>query len=161
MEDLFGSGKDLVIHQMCLRAIVVFLITFVLIRISGRRSFGLHAPLDNIIVILLGAILSRAVVGASPFIPVVAASVAIVLLHRALALMISSNSAFSKLTQGEKIILYENGTFIQANIKKSLTCREEIMQSVRARCFSEELTQIDKIFMERNGEITIVKKEQI
>jgi len=52
---------------MAARSVVVFVITLLLLRISGRRSFGLRTPLDNIISIILAAVLSRAIVGASPF----------------------------------------------------------------------------------------------
>jgi len=59
---------------MCRLAAVVFILAYLLICVSGRRSFALRSPLDNIIVILLGAVFSRAVVGASPFLPAMAAS---------------------------------------------------------------------------------------
>jgi len=82
---LFGQGRDLDPLQMSLRAVLVFLIALVLIRVSGRRSFGQRSPFDSVVVILLGATLSRAIVGASPFVATVLASLVIVVCHRLLA----------------------------------------------------------------------------
>lgn len=53
LEDLWGSGESLNVLQMSCRGVATFLIALLLIRISGRRSFGIRSPLDNIIVILL------------------------------------------------------------------------------------------------------------
>jgi len=44
---IFGEGKDLDALQMSSRGIVMFFIALVLIRLSGRRSFGVRTPLDN------------------------------------------------------------------------------------------------------------------
>lgn len=57
IHELFGQGKNLNSLQMTCRGIVVFFFALILIRISGRRSFGIRTPLDNIIIILLGTIL--------------------------------------------------------------------------------------------------------
>ncbi|HLG02775.1 MAG TPA: hypothetical protein VI731_04210, partial [Bacteroidia bacterium] len=78
-----GEGQEhLLPQQMGLRAIIVFLIAIVLIRISGRRSFGMRSAFDNVIAILLGAILSRSVVDGVPFFSPIIAGAAIVILHR-------------------------------------------------------------------------------
>jgi uncharacterized membrane protein YcaP (DUF421 family) len=82
---VFGEGKDLNALQMSDRGIVIFIIALLLIRISGRCSFGIKTPLDNIITISLGAVLSRAIVGASDFVPVIITCLIIVSFHRFLS----------------------------------------------------------------------------
>lgn len=155
---LFGHDKDLTALQMSMRGITVFLLALLLIRISGRRSFGLHTPLDNIITILLGAILSRAVVGASPFVPIVCCCLIIVLMHRLLGFLISRSENLSRIIEGKKMLLFKDGHFIDDNMKKAQVCKEHIMQGIRKSALTDDLAKIDRVYIEKNGEISVVKK---
>jgi uncharacterized membrane protein YcaP (DUF421 family) len=159
IKEIFGEGKDLSVLQMSCRGIVIFIIALLLIRISGRRSFGVRTALDNIISISLGAILSRAVVGASDFVPVVVTCVVIVLMHRLFGWFIANSKRFGRIMEGNKILLYNDGQFIPDNLKKALVCWEDIMQGVRKSALTEDLSQIDKVYIERNGEISAIKKQ--
>ncbi|HEY4154364.1 MAG TPA: YetF domain-containing protein [Puia sp.] len=156
---VFGEDKNLTVLQMVFRGVVVFLIALVLIRISGRRSFGIRTSLDNIISMLLGAVLSRAVVGASPFLPVLCSCLGIVLLHRAFGWMLIRSDRFARLVEGSRIQLFKNGRFNEENMRKGLVCKEDIMQGVRKSALTENLDEIEAVFMERNGEITAIKKQ--
>jgi uncharacterized membrane protein YcaP (DUF421 family) len=155
---LFGESKDLSALQMSLRGVVVFIVALILIRISGRRSFGMHMPLDNIISILLGAVLSRAVVGASPFLPIMLSGLAIVLMHRLFTWLTAHNETFGKWVEGTKIDLYKEGGFRKTNMQKGLVSEEDILQGVRKSALTEDMNRIEKVYIERNGEITAVKK---
>ncbi|RDC55957.1 DUF421 domain-containing protein [Pedobacter chinensis] len=157
--EIIGTGRELTELQMCIRAMIVFVVAYFLIRISGRRSFGQHGPMDNIIVILLGAILSRAVVGASPFLAVLAASILLVMLHRLLGWVVSKDSKLSEIIEGRKILLYEKDSFMEDNMARSLIGKEEVYRAMRQNLGTEDLAQVDKIFMEKNGQISIVKKK--
>lgn len=143
---------------MSSRGVVVFLYALLLIRISGRRSFGVRTPMDNIIVISLGAILSRGVAGSSPFIPVMVTCLVIVLLHRLFGWLVANNETFSRVTEGNKILLFADGRFIKKNVQKALVCREDIMQGIRKSALTDDLDKIDKVYMERTGEISAIKK---
>jgi len=136
-----------------------FFIALLLIRVSGRRSFGVRSPLDNIITISLGAVLSRAIVGASDFAPVVVACSVVVLLHRLVSWLIANSKALGKIIEGEKILLFEDGVFNKENMKKALVCKEDVMQGVRKSALSEDMGEIEKVYMERNGEISAIKKQ--
>lgn len=157
---IFGEGKDLNALQMTARGIMIFLVALVLIRISGRRSFGIRTPLDNIIVVLLGAVLSRAVVGASPVIPTLVACTSIVLLHRFLGYLIAKNKFIARLVEGRKILLYKDGNFIKRNMTRALVCEEDATQGVRKSALTEDLNEIETIYMERNGEISAIRKKK-
>lgn len=155
---IFGEGKDLNALQMSCRGIVIFFVALILIRVSGRRSFGVRSPLDNIITISLGAIMSRAVVGASDFVPVIVCCFVIVLLHRLVGMLIAHYKDFGRFIEGEKILLYDKGEFLGHNMKKALVCREDLMQGVRKSALTEDMDQIDKVYMERNGDISAIRK---
>lgn len=156
---IFGEGKDLNALQMSSRGVVMFFIALILIRISGRRSFGVRTQLDNIITISLGAVMSRAIVGASDFVPVVICCLVIVLLHRLFGWLIANSKAFGRFIEGEKILLFEDGMFKKENMKKALVCQEDLMQGVRKSAMTEDMGQIEKVYMERNGEISPIKKQ--
>jgi len=158
LTDIFGTGKELNALQMSCRGITIFIITLVLIRISGRRSFGIRTPLDNIIVILLGALLSRAIVGASPFVPIITVSLVIVLLHRIFGWLTVHSKIMQHLLEGRKIVLYEQGQFQKQNMEKALVCEEDVMQGIRKAALTEDPSKIREVYMERNGEISVVKK---
>jgi uncharacterized membrane protein YcaP (DUF421 family) len=156
--EIFGQGKDLNALQMSCRGIVVLLIALALVRVSGRRSFGLHTPLDNIITISLGAILSRAVVGASPFIPVIICCFVIVLLHRMLGWLVSRNNRISKVIEGNKILLFSNGRFNRHNMRRAQVCEEDMMEGVRKSALTDDMDKIDRVYIERNGDISPIRK---
>jgi len=156
---IFGEGKDLNALQMSSRGIVMFFIALVLIRLSGRRSFGVRTPLDNIITISLGAIMSRAVVGASAFVPVVVCCFVIVLLHRLFGWLIAHSKTFGRFIEGDKIVLFEDNAFKGERMKDALVCKEDVMQGVRKSALTEDMNKIDKVYIERNGEISAIKKQ--
>jgi uncharacterized membrane protein YcaP (DUF421 family) len=157
--EIFGQDKDLNALQMSSRGVVMFFIALILIRISGRRSFGVRSPLDNIITISLGAVMSRAIVGASDFMPVVVCCLVIVLLHRGIGWLIANFKHFGRFIESEKIVLFEDGVFIKDNMKKALVCQEDLMQGVRKSALTEDMAKIEKVYMERNGEISAIKKQ--
>src|SRR5579862_6435731 len=106
---IFGEGKDLSTVQMCDRAVVVYFIALLFLRISGRRTFGKKTAFDNTIAIILGAILSRVVIGASPAIPTVACCLVLVLLHRILSWARIYSERIKRMLEGRSITLYKNG----------------------------------------------------
>jgi uncharacterized membrane protein YcaP (DUF421 family) len=154
----FGEGPDLNTWQMCARAVLVFFITLVFIRISGRRSFGLHSPFDSCTTVLLGAILSRAVIGASPFLGTVGAAAVLVVLHRLIALASVHWGWFEKSVSGEEVLLVRSGRVDEDALKKALITHKDLDEAVRRKNGDEDLAKVEKVILERNGDLTVVPR---
>ena len=156
--DLFGVGTHLTATQMALRGVVVFAFTLLMIRISGRRSLGQHSPFDACITVLLGSILARCVVGASPFWPTIATGVALVLVHRTIAMLSVRIPGFGVLVNGRPRTLVSEGTIDQAALRKGLVSSADLLQALREHSVPEDPSLARQVVLERNGVISVVKR---
>src|ERR671929_718768 len=75
------EGKDLNVPQMALRAVVVYMVAVLIVRLGKKRFMGRATAFDVILGIMLGSIVSRAVTGNAPFFPALAASAVLVAMH--------------------------------------------------------------------------------
>jgi uncharacterized membrane protein YcaP (DUF421 family) len=157
-ETLFGHGTDLAPGQMAARAVAIFLVALVVIRISGRRSLAQHGPFDVCVTVLLGAVLSRAVVGASPFWGVVAAAAVFALLHRTIALASIRWNWVEDLVNGHVIVLMRNGCIDEHALHDALVTHEDLERAMREQIGGTDLKQVRRALLEKNGHITILKR---
>ncbi|HUS02336.1 MAG TPA: YetF domain-containing protein [Chitinophagaceae bacterium] len=156
---LFGEGNDLNALQMADRAFVMFFITLFLIRIAGMRAFGQKSAFDMIIVIMLGAILSRSVTGASAFWPTIAAGAVLAVVHRILGLLSMYNQTIGWIVKGNKIILYKNDKMIKGNMMKCSISYKDLQEEVRLILNEMTMDNVEEIYMERSGKISVIKKK--
>ena len=157
---LFGTGRNLDTLQMVSRAVIAFFVMLIFIRISGRRSFGQRSPFDAVVAVLLGATLSRIIVGASEVIPTSAACLAIVVLHRMLGWMYVHVPGFERLATGSERQLYAEGTFDRAQMSAALVTKNDILESARRQLGTTTLEGVKYAVLERNGEISLIREQR-
>ncbi len=155
---IFGTGKDLNSLQMVCRAVLAFLLTLVLIRIAGIRTFGKRSAFDNVIVIMLGSIFSRVVVGASPFLPTTLACLAFVLVHSGLGWVSVRSDRIGRLVKGEREVLFAEGKMNEQKMRRVMVSKKDLLESVRMRLNSDDLGEVREIALERSGEISVIRR---
>ena len=156
---VFGYGKDLNSLQMGSRALVMFFITLALLRFTGMRSLGQRSAFDAIIVIMLGSLLSRAVVGVSPFLPTVVAGTVMAATHKIIAIITVKNDVIGRLVKGQKRLLFQNDKYIEKNMLSACVSYKDLQEDIRLN--NEDSTEnIKEIYMERSGHVSIVKKTE-
>lgn len=160
MIKIFGEGDDLEPLQMCARAFVIFILALVLVRLAGRRAFGMGMTFDNVLTILLGAVLSRAITGASPFVATVAAAATIIALYRLCAWISVRSDAFGKVVKGEPRLLYNNGILDEDEMRRSLLSKKDLLEGIHNNANVDTLGETKKVYLERDGKISVVKKEK-
>src|SRR6266496_2497669 len=142
-EDFFGSGEDLNALQMSVRAVCMFFIALILVRLSGMRTFGKQSAFDIIVYIMLGAILSRGVVGASAFGAVVAAVTVMVIIHRLLGWLAVKFPSIDRIIKGESRVLYKNGEIQWRKMRRSSVSLNELKESVRQEINEDNFDNVD------------------
>jgi uncharacterized membrane protein YcaP (DUF421 family) len=85
---LLGLGvepRNLTFVQISLRGIIVFLVTLVAVRLGHERSLSRKTPFDTVLLVILAALLSRAINGSAAFFATLGGGVVLVALHRLFA----------------------------------------------------------------------------
>ena len=158
--DLIGlSVDDLEWYQMCTRAVIVFIVALVFIRLSGMRTFGTQSAFDVVVSLTLGAVLSRCITGRYPFFSCLSAAVLLVILHQLTAYLTYKFKHIRKLTQGEGVLLFENGCLIEENLAKHFVVESDLLQAIH-RSHLDGYENVKAIWLEPCGELFIVKKEK-
>jgi uncharacterized membrane protein YcaP (DUF421 family) len=158
LQDLWGEGEHINALQMSSRAFVMFFIAFALIRLGGMRIFGKKSAFDNVVGIMLGAVLARGIVGASSFIGTVCACIVMLLIHRSIAWASLKSPLLANLFKGQAMLLYKDGSILWDNMKKSAISEKDLMESLKLETKKTSLDGIDTVWLETNGRISFVEK---
>lgn len=160
MNEWWGINENISPLEIAARSAVMFVIALLLMRMSGMRPFGKGEPFDNIITFLIGGILSRGVVAATPFFSTVASMVVIIIIHKILAKLSIYNKWFGAKVKGEKLLLYKDGEFLRKNMHHVNITEHDIQEDLRIEAQLGSLDKISEAYMERTGKISFVKKEE-
>jgi uncharacterized membrane protein YcaP (DUF421 family) len=156
VEDAFGSGNDLTALQMAMRAGVMFFVMLVLARLSGMRAFGRKSSFDAVVAITMGAVLSRAIVGASPVIPTIAAATVLAVIHRIVAILTAVSPALEHVIKGHSYWVYREGHYDEPRMRRAGISKADIREAVRKRGHEDTLRGVREVRLESNGELTVV-----
>ncbi len=105
---IFGTVGDVSWWQECNRAILIFIFGLVVIRLSGRRTFGRWSALDLIVSVTAGSTLSRTLTGEAPLFGTMAATGVFVALHWMLAQTVARSPSACNILEGAPIVIAEN-----------------------------------------------------
>ena len=156
LEKIFGSSSDLTALQMSARAFLIFILTLFFLRLSGRRSLGHRSAFDLCITVLLGAVLSRAIVGASPMIPTLCAGATLVILHRVIAFECRESNYLDDIINGSARTLVYQGKIDRRQMRAGLITDADLFEAVQKKIGKKDLSNIEKVILERNGEMTVI-----
>ena len=157
---LFGRGEHINMLQMSVRAFCMFIIMMFLLRFAGKRAFAKKSAFDTIITIMLGAVLARGVVGASPFWSTVAASGVMVILHRFFAWISVKNNFVEKFVKGNVVTLFQKENLITSNLEQTGISKNDLHESLRLETKKDTLEDIQSAFLETNGRISFILKRK-
>jgi len=103
------DASELAIGHMMARATIVFILGIIIIRIGKRRFYGARTPLDLLMSVVVGSVLSRAINGSARFTETIVATLTLVALHWLFSTIAFHSDFFSRLVKGAPRLLIEDG----------------------------------------------------
>ena len=150
---------DIALPELLVRALVVYLVLLVFMRISGKRTVGQFTPFDLLVVMLVSEAAGPSMTGDDHSMPGGLVVCAVLLGLNALVGLLSSRSRVAeRILEGEAALLGRDGRIFEATRKKHRIARSEIDQALReADC---EEADVRYAFLEADGSISIQKKHR-
>ncbi|MGV3696339.1 DUF421 domain-containing protein [Flavobacterium sp.] len=145
-------------HQMAVRAAVVFFIALAYVRTGGLRMLGRQSAFDSLTALMLGAILGKAVISPDSFLGTLLAAFVIMILHRLMAWLTFKSSWIGSILKGKSILLYHNDRPVFENLSRVHITENDLREAVRKSLNVEEMGYVKEIYMDRSGELSIIKK---
>lgn len=154
------EGKHINAFQMSARAVIVFAISIIMLRIGNKRFMGKSTALDVMLGIVFGSTVSRAITGNAPFFPTLAAALTLVLLHWVLAAIAFLSHGFSKAVKGNERVLVRDGEVQGEAMRKAHLTENDLLEAIRVNGKQPDLCRVALAHLERNGDISIITKSE-
>jgi uncharacterized membrane protein YcaP (DUF421 family) len=150
------QGEEIKVMQMALRAVVVYAITVMIVRLGKKRFMGRATAFDVILGIMLGSIVSRAITGNAPFFGALAAGTVLLLMHWLISAIALRFHGFGWAVKGGSVVLVRNGEFDWDMMRKTHITEHDLWEDLRSKGVSD-ITQVAEARLERSGELSVIK----
>lgn len=149
--------EHLTVVQMSLRALVIFLIALVMLRVAHKRFFARRNAIDVLLTFVLASTLARAINGGAAFFPTIGAGFILIFLHRGLTWACMRIPALGKLVKGSPVPLVVDGRVDEDVMCRHNITRNDLDEDLRLKG-TQHVSEVDIARLERNGEISILRK---
>ncbi|KQN34937.1 hypothetical protein ASE92_09880 [Pedobacter sp. Leaf41] len=156
MEHLFFKDWPAVFH-IIICAVISYIVLFIFIRISGKRTLAKLNAFDFVVTVTLGSTLSSMILKKVPLVEGFVALITIIALQYLLAFLAKNSSKMEDVINSTPTLLFYDGKFILPAMKKEVITEEEIYSEIR-KYRLESLEDVQAVVMELNGTFTVVKK---
>lgn len=156
-ETVFGVGRDLSAGQECARAALIFAYGLLLVRISGRRTFGKWSALDIVVSIILGSSLSRALTGGAPLAGTLAACTLLLLLHWLAAQAAARSPRLASLFEGRPVVIVRAGAVLEGPRLRHGVTAADLEEALR-QSDTDDVRTIGAMILEPSGKLSVQRR---
>jgi uncharacterized membrane protein YcaP (DUF421 family) len=144
--------------DLVLRAAVVFVFVVILTRVIGRRELGSLAPIDLVLLIILGDALQQGLTQDDYSLTGAFLVVGTLAVLQVFTSWLSFRHPLTRrVIEGEPLIVVQDGRPIERNLRRERLTVEEVAESARLQQIGS-LDEVRWAVLERNGEISFIKK---
>jgi uncharacterized membrane protein YcaP (DUF421 family) len=160
MFEFWTGADDLPVYAFLIRAFIVYVYIFIMIKVLGQRSMVAINPIDFLFAVIIGDVVGEPLADgtidlAGPF----AAAAVIASLHLSLSYIALKTPRFRRVIEDEPIIIIEKGKILHKELTKAKITVESLLMDMRLQD-AADLNEVDYAVLESNGQISVIKKSQ-
>jgi len=151
-----SRAEELNAVQVCLRAVVVYLVLIGFVRFAKKRFLSQATAFDVILVIVIGSIASRAISGTAPFFPSLAGTFVLILTHWVISYLARNSRVLSYLAKGTDTVLIRDGRVDRKALAASHMSDDDLTEDLRQAGIEDPKT-VKSARLERSGKLSVIK----
>jgi uncharacterized membrane protein YcaP (DUF421 family) len=144
--------------DLVIRATVVFFFIFLVTRVAGRRELSTLEPFDVILLVVLGDLVQQGITQSDQSVTGTLIVIStITLLSVAVSWMSFRSRKVRLATEGEPLILVQDGQIIERNLRRERLTRGDLEEAARGQQVGS-LADIRWAILEKEGSISIIPR---
>ena len=143
--------------EFVVRGAVSYLGLLVLLRLTGRHTFGEMSPFDIIVLILVGGVLRSAIVGNDNSLTGAFIAISTILaLDKLLGMLAARSAPAAHLLEGQPLLLVRHGRVIDVALRRASLSQEDLLRELRMHEV-ETLDEVREARLETTGRISVLR----
>jgi uncharacterized membrane protein YcaP (DUF421 family) len=144
-----------------LRGLSIYVFLLMIFRISGKRSLGQVTSFDFVLLLIIAETTQQALLGDDYSVTNAFLLIGtLVGLDIGLSLLKQRSAKLDRLLEGAPLVIVEEGEPLKDRMDKARVDEEDILHAARELQGLERMEQIKYAVLERNGDITVVPKQE-
>jgi uncharacterized membrane protein YcaP (DUF421 family) len=145
-----------------IKSLVVYLVLWLVIRLSGRRTLGQLTVFDFILFLMVGGLAQRALTAQDYSLTHAFLIIAtFVITDITVSFLERDVPSIAKILRGVPTILVENGHVLSGRLRRARLTEDEILEAARRTHGLERMDEIKFAIFEASGRISIIPRRHI
>jgi uncharacterized membrane protein YcaP (DUF421 family) len=157
---LIGDGPWAFLAEVIPRAIIMYFILLVSMRLMGKRVAAQLSITELAVILMLGAAIGVPIqVSSQGVLPAVVVLITVVSLQRGSSLAALRWRRVELLTQGEVTLVVRDGRMLLEKLRENQMSREMLASELRAADVAH-LGELRRVYLESSGALSVIKRKR-
>jgi uncharacterized membrane protein YcaP (DUF421 family) len=154
---LSTQPENLSLAQGVARALLVYVVLIAIVRFGKKRFLGQATAFDVILIVIIGSIAGRAIIGSAPLIVSLLAVVVLVAFHWVISYLACDWPRFGALVKGHSTVLIKNGKVIRTALRDAHMSDDDLEEDLRHEGVAQA-SDVAEARLERDGKLSVLPK---
>jgi uncharacterized membrane protein YcaP (DUF421 family) len=147
--------------ESVIKSVVVYLVLWLVIRSSGRRTLGQLTVFDFILFLMVGGLAQRALTAQDYSLTHAFLIIAtFVIMDVMVSFLERDVPSIGRILKGVPTVVVENGHVLSARLRRARLTEEEILEAARRNYGLERMDEIKFAIFEASGQISIIPERK-